>query len=840
MNRIISLLLVVAFGLGATSLSAQEDFLLKADKFYELYAFDLAITQYEKALQKDEKNLVAMAKLANCYRKTNQLENALAWYQKISMSPQKTGADIMGHAKTLQSLGRYQEAKRLFQQYEAANPEVGSHFAASCDYAERNQKIASPFNLVSLRATNSTFADFAPAFYEKNLVFSSFRRDGAGGEGQGFNENSTHQVFISSINSKTQVSPPTLLREGLQASNNQAYARFSHDANTMVFVKTNANFTNGILPVSGSGAKMDIFLAKSTAPNNWEDIVAFPYNDAKSSNGFPYLSDDGKTLYFASNREGGYGGFDIYRSHQENGKWAAPINLGPKINSKGNEISPCIAGNTLYFSSDWHTGFGGMDVFQTEKNGSNWSEISNLGSKINSAGHDYDFIYSDHLLMGFFISNRSGGLGKEDLFKVSKAKMQLAFKVNVINSESEQPLKDVMIDLSSCGLGVHKTDQRGIASIPAILEKQCNAKVLRIGYQQKELTISANDLKRKQMTIKLEEMGTYYVGIVKDIAGKPLQGVTVKLGDRKTGKITKATTDDKGRYSLPLKPSNEYAVLYSKAGFLNKKRDINTESQIESSLLGTVQVKSSPISEMKMEQSPTLIAADMSKTMPSFASSDWSAKGLKEEKEAKSPAKVKETAAVPAEKTSPNPKTATKEIYEIQIGVFSQPNAKKMKVLGDVGMVYSDQKGDLHYYKVGAFKSKNEADDALSMVKKRGFKDAFIRQVKDDNPIVQAIFSISDKEKETTAVPKKDVVYKVQLGAYSNPDAVTFSPSLKKTGKITFTDNGKGITIYLLGDFFSLAEAKEAREIAAIEGVANAFVVAYRDGIKISLAEAQQ
>jgi len=134
----------------------------------------------------------------------------------------------------------------------------------------------------------------------------------------------------------------------------------------------------------------------------------------------PSISADGKTLYFVSDRQGGFGGYDIYRSiKNEKGEWGTPINMGPTINSKGNEKAPFIHpdGRTLYFSSDGWIGLGGYDIFYSRMNDNgSWSKPKNLGYPINSPDDEVGFFVSTDGSKGFFASNKYKGMGGWDLY----------------------------------------------------------------------------------------------------------------------------------------------------------------------------------------------------------------------------------------------------------------------------------------------------------------------------------------------------------------------------------------------------------------------------------------
>jgi len=141
------------------------------------------------------------------------------------------------------------------------------------------------------------------------------------------------------------------------------------------------------------------------------------------------LSTDEKTVYIACEQPGGYGGLDLYRSVKVNGVWSALENLGPQINTLEDEDSPYIDpdGAHLYFSSKGHSSMGGYDIFRTEFDGKNWTVPSNLGYPVNSAGDDIFFVMPLRYNRGYYSSNKIGGKGKMDLYRVTFADLRPTF-----------------------------------------------------------------------------------------------------------------------------------------------------------------------------------------------------------------------------------------------------------------------------------------------------------------------------------------------------------------------------------------------------------------------------
>ena len=171
----------------------------------------------------------------------------------------------------------------------------------------------------------------------------------------------------------------------------------------------------------------------------------------------PSISADGKTIYFVSDRSGGYGGYDIYKSVKlDNGQWGTPINLGPGINSTGNEKSPFIHpdGKTLYFSSDGWLGLGGYDIFFARLNDDGtWSAPVNIGYPINSPDDEVGFFVSTDGEKGYFASNKLKGVGGWDLYSFNlyeKAKPgKVLFVSGTVKAETESQMSRTRIELKN-------------------------------------------------------------------------------------------------------------------------------------------------------------------------------------------------------------------------------------------------------------------------------------------------------------------------------------------------------------------------------------------------------
>jgi Tol biopolymer transport system component len=160
-----------------------------------------------------------------------------------------------------------------------------------------------------------------------------------------------------------------------------------------------------------------------TDKDGWAQPVPFGATiNTPAFEGMPSLSPDNKVLYFISDREGGYGGKDIWKSDFQNGLWQIPENLGPEINTQGDETAPWIASDnkTLYFTSNGHPGLGGNDIFYSKNDGQgHWKRPENLGYPINSSYDDVSLTLSKDGKKAYYASNRPGGMGGMDLYEVA-------------------------------------------------------------------------------------------------------------------------------------------------------------------------------------------------------------------------------------------------------------------------------------------------------------------------------------------------------------------------------------------------------------------------------------
>ncbi len=195
----------------------------------------------------------------------------------------------------------------------------------------------------------------------------------------------------------------------LGSNNSDGPVTIDSSGNFIAFSQSLSTDTQG--GTSRSNPYSGIFFAEKNG-ETWGNKHEFPYNTPDAHTTHPSLDQQGKVLYFASTRNGGFGGYDLYVSKFQNGNWSTPLNLGPRINTSGNEIYPFIhPSGRLYFSSDGHDNkIGGYDIFYSEFYNGSWIDPIKLPSPFNTGLNDFSYYADEKFEKGFFTTNRRGSV----------------------------------------------------------------------------------------------------------------------------------------------------------------------------------------------------------------------------------------------------------------------------------------------------------------------------------------------------------------------------------------------------------------------------------------------
>lgn len=445
-------ILLLFLCLGISSAVAQSK-LKTANKLFKEFSYVEASKAYQEYLEKEKSpSIQALKNAGDSFYHINDDRNALKYYQKLY--------DIQGSSIADEYFLKYIESLKGVLDYEKADKVTKDYLMAKGDqkriahYTNQKRQMDSlskekPLYTVRNLEINSDKSDFGTAFYGDKIVYSS-SRDTTKFKEKLYNWN--QQPFLNLYVAERNATNGSLFNETVFLPNamtkyHEATVAFTPDWQT-VYYSTNIvrkkklindeEGTNNFKIVKGTIE--DGKLAKA------QDIF---FNSQKYSVGHPALSQDGKWLFFASDMPGGYGDSDLYVCQiAEDGTIGPPKNLGSEINTIGNDVFPSFTNGVLYFASDGHFGWGGLDLYESKFSGNmTFSEPRNLGSPINSNKDDFSYIVDSTDTYGYFSSNRAMGKGDDDLYYFTKEKAPCNQFVSgkVINSKSRLPIADATI-----------------------------------------------------------------------------------------------------------------------------------------------------------------------------------------------------------------------------------------------------------------------------------------------------------------------------------------------------------------------------------------------------------
>ena len=397
-----------------------------ADELFARQQYYAAIDKYKKAFTKiknnrEEKNRITY-RLADCYYYTENYRRAEGAYRRlVRFGWAKNHPEILLRlADVLKIDGKFDEAIAQYKAYAEKVPDDPRGKLGVETTAEVQKWINNPskYQVTDVKKINSREADFAPAFISDNyneLVFTSTREGVTGKAKDKWTGQYFSDLFTTRQDHNGVWSTPVLLDKDkhINTSANEGAAQANSRFNTLYFTRCPQ------VPDKKMGCQ--IYTSRRIG-RTWGMARRLIIRgvDTTQTVGQPAISSDGLTLYFSSDRKGGAGGNDLWVSFRtsKNVPFGHPVNLGPNINTKGDEMFPFLRGDTaLYFASNGHGGMGGLDIFVSRIDSSgSWGKPVNLKYPINSTYDDFGIIFNPTESWGYFSSNRRGGRGKEDIY----------------------------------------------------------------------------------------------------------------------------------------------------------------------------------------------------------------------------------------------------------------------------------------------------------------------------------------------------------------------------------------------------------------------------------------
>ncbi len=432
-TAILSLLIVFSVSLYGQS----SKLVKKADKMYYEGNYASAIPIYKNAL-KEKEHSGTRTKLAECYRRTNQIDNAKAEYEIVMRTARKIRPRTkLRFGEVLLASGEYSKARKMFSEYLDSEPE-DDQIRELHDNMDRIQEIEDFYDEaeVSKPEINTDADETGAVFVDDGIVFASDRKRPANffKEKTGRTGRDFLALYYAPIYGDREIGQAEILPKKINSLNkNTGPASFTSDGEIMVFSRNNE--------VPSQAGKYYLQLYIATKENGrWKNVEKLPFCNESSNYMHPAISPDGHMIFFVSDKSGGEGGTDIYMVRKDKEGWSKPMNLGDNVNTKANEGFPYFhRDGRLFFCSKGHVGFGGFDVYFTKPvTIQRWEDPTNLGQPINSSRDDISFSLHPDGNYGFFTSSREGDNDDIYCFTVDNQEIIVADSHNQQSNQIEE------------------------------------------------------------------------------------------------------------------------------------------------------------------------------------------------------------------------------------------------------------------------------------------------------------------------------------------------------------------------------------------------------------------
>ncbi|MFI5220755.1 MAG: OmpA family protein [Bacteroidia bacterium] len=423
----------------------------KAQKTFDGKRYNTAANQYQrlyKQVKNEEQKQKMLFMIAESYRKSNNFKKAFSWYDQLVNSKYPDPRVIYSYGLLLKNFERYDDANRAFYDFlfEVPDDADAKREMQSCQQSMNWKANPKKFTVKNVEELNTIYSDYSPFFVLDKLFWSSSRPEATGNEIFEWTGQKCSDIFESG-KAGSGWTKPNNVKGKINTNSNEGVAWVDSAKTTMYYTLCNG--------ADGKGVSCKIYV--SYFQNNaWIAPKVLPFCSDSFSCGHPAMSPDGKKLFFASDMAGGYGEKDIYYISYDpvTDKWGKPVNLGPRVNSKEDDMFPFVdENNVIYFSSKGRTGMGGLDIFKTQDSAGTFTAAVNLQYPINSGGDDFGISFvpkSQQNLkdpVAYFCSNREGGKGDDDIYSITVKPYIFIVKGKVFDKEMNTAMADATVSL---------------------------------------------------------------------------------------------------------------------------------------------------------------------------------------------------------------------------------------------------------------------------------------------------------------------------------------------------------------------------------------------------------
>lgn len=615
-KSILCSLLFVFTTIVSNPINAQSGLLKQGDQYFNDFSFAQAIETYEQAFRKDASSIPHARRLAESYWNIRDAKGAERWYAVVAASSQATPEDIYRYAELLRVSGQYADSDLWLKRYAKLAPQDSRVHLKENATERLGLLLEGPATThkVVPSPVSSTTTDMAPFIHKNTMYFASSRTNQ-------FTSRRTHSwnnqpflnIFTGDLGENGEVLNIKPMGDGMNTEYHESNAIVSEDGSELYFTRN--NIVEGHKVLSDEGVNnLQIFVRKML-PEGWSKETSFSYNSPSYSVGHPALTKDGKRLFFTSDKPGGIGGKDLYVCERDElGAWSEPENLGPTINTEGDEMFPYVFENLLYFASDGHLGLGGLDLFRSAIRGKNFGLVENLNFPINSSSDDFGICLDEAGQLGFLTSDRDGALGAENIYyfrmhsKAAENRVWAGRVLDIGDAKAIPYLTILLLDENRNEIARTVTSANGTYEFPApdgpaiISAKITGGPQTELHSNEFEVSMfSDTDVPDLYMN---SVMDLPVNAIIRDgLTDEWISGVNVTVREARTGTILfMGTTDDKGltQGQIPDRRFGDdasFEVTFERSGYFTKKVvvDMRVLAFLEQALTGPEGVAMSPV-----------------------------------------------------------------------------------------------------------------------------------------------------------------------------------------------------------------------------------------------------
>jgi OmpA family len=553
----------------------------RASRFLNTLDWEKEIPLY-KIEAENGRQPIAMEKLADCYRITGDLEKAEAWYRKALTCGNQNKNCRLNYGKALQGNGKYQEAKDQFLLYEeiSGDHDVAGKYIASCEMAMKSRELKNGGEQYEIRPVArlcTRFSDIISLNTRDEIIFATRSKRSEIGSvkpGKRKSKPSDYDFFQADKYPDGMISGINPLRGGINSPHDELGAVKVPGTDWIYFTRAIDPRVSKQKTIVTRQAVPEIkVLGAKKSGKKFKQVSDIPINFSDgNSNYHPAVHPAGDLVVFSSHRPGGYGGADLYMIRCSNGKWSKAENLGPNVNSSGEEIFPVFneEGN-LFFASDGNVGYGGLDLFTADYIEGVWGAAINMGSGINSSKDDFGMMWDPATSSGYFSSNRNPSRG-DDIYSFRRTP---GLMVQVFDGLTNDPLPGAIVRLKDIN-GNEKiiiSDGRGQFSEPCRGNTGYLLTVDAPGFHTWRDTFWTKSIPQGRdihLDVFLEVEQLFELrGMVHDASdGRRLGGAAIHiLHDGKMQPILMAGADS-ADFRFRLNPGEDYTVIFKKNGYI--------------------------------------------------------------------------------------------------------------------------------------------------------------------------------------------------------------------------------------------------------------------------------